>query len=275
MVTPERMKAILCQRGIAGRYSFERPIPTHAPLPIESFSTVSDFLGRGARHFKTSYAGRAKNLLHGKGYLTTIDDVSNHRSFRHITKALFNHSDDTQACHQIELYVRSLLHSKSFGLVDNSTRNVDIVNDVLNLAPIRWIADEVGLPLKTEERPRGVIFEQQADEAFKSIFSCVPHYFRHLSFNVARYIFMENDAAIINQLEDTAKRHVRMLQYHLRTHAHSLNSGVRDSASTLLLPTFNRRSGTRLDGSKTCSGQLRLTTPLVDIIFTRCLQCPA
>lgn len=45
---------------------------------------------------------------------------------------------------------------------------------------------------------------------------------------------MENDAAIINQLEDTAKRHVKMLQYHLRTHVHNLKSGVRDTASTLL-----------------------------------------
>jgi len=173
MVTPERMKEILSQRGIADRYSFERPVPTHAPLPIESLSVVSDFLGRGARNFKTSYAKRAKNLLHTKGYLTTIDDVSSHRSFRHITKALFHHIDDTQACRQIELYVRSLLHSKSFGLVEDSIRNIDIVNDVLNLAPIHWIAEEIGLPLKTAERPRGVIFEQQADEAFKSIFSCV------------------------------------------------------------------------------------------------------
>ena len=45
---------------------------------------------------------------------------------------------------------------------------------------------------------------------------------------------MENDAAMINQLEDTAKRYVKMLQYHLRTHVDSLNSGVRDTASTLL-----------------------------------------
>lgn len=275
MVTPQRMKEILSQHGLTGRYSFERPIPTHAPIPIESLSTVSDFLGRGARHFKTSYSKRAKDLLHGNGYLTTIDDVSNHRSFRHITKALFHDSDDTQACRQIELYVRSLLHSKSFGLVGNAIHNIDIVNDVLNLAPIHWIADEIGLPLKTTERPRGVIFEQQADEAFKSIFSYVPHYFCDFSLNAARYIFMENDAAIINQLEDTAKRNVKMLQYHLRTHAHSLNSGVRDSVSTRLLLTTDRHSDIRSDGRKTCSGHLRLATTLVNILFTRCLRCPA
>jgi len=172
MVTPERMKEILSKRGIAKRYSFERPISSHAPLPIEAFSAVSDFLGRGARNFKTSYATRAKDLLHGKGYLTTIDDVSSHRSSRHIAKALFHHGDDgIQACRQIQLYVRSLLHSKSFGLVGDGIQNIDIVKDVLNLAPIHWIADEIELPLKTGERPHGVIFEQQADEAFKSIFS--------------------------------------------------------------------------------------------------------
>lgn len=55
-----------------------------------------------------------------------------------------------------------------------------------------------------------------------------------LSLTAARYIFMENDAAIINQLEDIAKRHVKMLQYHLRTHVHNLNCGVSDTPSTLL-----------------------------------------
>ncbi len=243
MVTPERIQEILRQRGLAGRYSFERPIPTHVPISIESFSLVSDLLERGARHLKTSYARRAKDLLHSRAYPTTIDDVSNHRGFHHITGALFNHSDDTQACRQIEHYVRSLLHSKSSGPVDNATRNINIVNDVLNLAPIHWIADEIGLPLKTAERPRGVIFEQQADEAFKSIFSCVPHHFRDLSFTAARYIFRENDAARINQLEDTAKWHVRVLQYHLRTCARKISNGVCGSASTLLLPTVQQVLG--------------------------------
>jgi len=275
MVTPERMKEVLYQRGIADRYSFERPIPTHEPLPIEAFYAVSDFLGRNARNFKTSYATRAKNLLHGKGYLTTFNDVSNYRSSRHITKALFHHRDRTQACCQIELYVCSLIHSKSFKLVGTAIRNVDIVNEVLNLAPIHWIAEEIGLPLKTWERPRGVIFEQQAEEAFKSIFSCVKFSFGDSLFNPARYIFMENDAAIINQLEDAAKRDVGMLQYHLRTHAHSLKSGVRVSASALLLLTCRRRPGTRSGGSKTCSGHLRLATIPANIRFTRCLRCPA
>jgi linoleate 10R-lipoxygenase len=275
MVTPERMKVTLCQRGIADKYSFERPIPMHAPLPIEALPAVADFVGRGARNFKTSYARRAKNLLHGKGYLTTITDASSHRSTRYITRALFHNNDGIQAYGQIEPYVRSLLHNKSFGLVENGIRNIDIVNDVLNLAPIHWIADEIGLPLKTGERPHGVIFEQQADEAFKSIFSCVTLSFCDSSFNAARYIFMENDAAIINQLEDTAKRHVRMLQYHLRTHVHSINSGVRVSTSTLLLLTSRRRPGTRLDGPKTCSGHLRLATNPVNTIFTRSLRGPA
>jgi hypothetical protein len=45
---------------------------------------------------------------------------------------------------------------------------------------------------------------------------------------------MENDPATINQLEAIAKRNVKMLQYHLRPHGGSLNSGVRELASTLL-----------------------------------------
>lgn len=86
---------------------------------------------------------------------------------------------------------------------------------------------------------------------------------------------MENEPAIVNQLGDTAKQFVRMLQYHLRTHAHSLNSGVRDFASTLLLLTSHSGSGTRSDGPEICSGHLRLATTPVNIIFTRCLRCLA
>ena len=177
MVTPENMKAILCKHGVAEKYSFERPIPANAPLPIETFAAVSDFLGRGARNFKANYARRAKDLLHGRGYLTTIDDPKNHSSSQYLTKVLLHHDHGIPACRKIELYVRSLLYSKSFGLVGTSTRNIDIVKDVLNLAPIHWIAEEIGLPLKTGKRPRGVIFEQQADEAFKSIFQCGAFFF--------------------------------------------------------------------------------------------------
>ena len=144
MATPDRMKEILRQRGVAGRYAFGRPIPTHAPFPIESCSVVSSLLKYAAGHFKTSYARRAKDLLHSTGYLTTIDNVSNHRSFQHITNALFHHIEDAQACRQIEFYVCSLLHSKASGPAENVTRNIDIVNDVLSLAPIHWIADTLG-----------------------------------------------------------------------------------------------------------------------------------
>ena len=271
MVTPERIQEALCKRGIANRYSFARPISTHAPLPIETFPVIHDFLGRLARSFKTNYARRAKDLLHGRGYLTTIDDASSHHSSRHLTKALFQ-GDETAACRKIELHVRSLLHSKSFGLVGYSTQNIDIVKDVLNLAPIHWIAEEIGLPLKTGERPHGVIFEQQADEAYKSIYSYVAISFRDLLLTAARYIFMENDPAVINQLEDIAKRHVRMLKYHLRTHVDSLNSGVCDAFSSLLLLTSRSCSGTGSDGSKTCSGPLRLATSRATTIFTRTLR---
>lgn len=54
---------------------------------------------------------------------------------------------------------------------------------------------------------------------------------------------MENDAAMINQLEDTAKQHVRMLQYHIRTHVLSLSAGVRDTAPTLLTTNVQQTLG--------------------------------
>ena len=105
-----------------------------------------------------------------------------------LQQAIFHNIEHTtHIARHIESKARALIHQKSFSLVGTNTRCIDIVKDVVNLAPIHWIADALvriddhacvdtdntsqGLPLKTHDHMNGTIFEQQADQMFKDIYS--------------------------------------------------------------------------------------------------------
>jgi len=72
-----------------------------------------------------------------------------------------------------------LIKLKSYNLVGGKTSSVDIVRDVLNYLPVHFVADHVvGLPLKSEDHPRGTFYEKELYEKLKDVYS---------------YIFLDND----------------------------------------------------------------------------------
>jgi linoleate 10R-lipoxygenase len=121
-------------------------------------------------------------------YFALLDDVRGEMHRKAIQQAIFHNIEHTgPIARHIESKTRALIHQKSFTLVGTNTRCIDIVKDVVNLAPIHWIADALvwidnhlradinktlqGLPLKTHDHMNGTIFEQQADQMFKDIYA--------------------------------------------------------------------------------------------------------
>jgi linoleate 10R-lipoxygenase len=71
-----------------------------------------------------------------------MDDVRADTHRKALQLALFHNVEYTgQIARTIESKARALIHQKSFSLLDDSVRSFDVVKDVVNLAPIHWIAD--------------------------------------------------------------------------------------------------------------------------------------
>jgi len=160
-----------------------------------------------------------------------MDDPRTSRNAKIIHQAIFHDHEYGRVASAIAEKVKGLLLHKGFELEVKRTKTFDVVKDVLNLGPIHWIAEEIGLPLKTEEFPRGVIFEQQADQGFKDIYE---------------YIFLEHDPARSMQLRDSARKHVKMFQYHMRTHLRGIGgSGIFGLAGYIKDALWNVAVGSR------------------------------
>jgi len=76
---------------------------------------------------------------------------------------------------------QSLIKDKSISYRARKSKSLDIIQDVINILPIRWVSEEIiGLPLKTETNQHGTWYEQDAYKKFA---------------NVGRYVFLNFDPA--------------------------------------------------------------------------------
>ncbi|KAG8827835.1 hypothetical protein FRC18_009804 [Serendipita sp. 400] len=218
MLTPETMRENLTRLGKNDKYSFDRPLPKTVVTPIEDPSAVLELTGRAGRGLKTTYATRAREIFDNGGYFSLLDDVRADMHRKAIQQAIFHNIEHTGTIARlIESKARALIHNKSFQLVKGGSRCVDIVKDVVNLAPIHWIADTLGLPLKTHDHVKGTIFEQQADQIFKDIYS---------------YIFHEVDSSFVLNFRYIIKRHIAFMTRYIDPHVAD-TSGIIPSVTSI------------------------------------------
>uniref|UniRef100_A0A7G1PUP4 Dioxygenase n=1 Tax=Tricholoma matsutake TaxID=40145 RepID=A0A7G1PUP4_TRIMT len=77
--------------------------------------------------------------------------------------------------------VKALITEKAVHHIGDNSKYVDIVGDVINLVPVRWVSEKIlGLPLKTISNPSGTFYEQEMYKMFA---------------NTARYVFLNIDPA--------------------------------------------------------------------------------
>ncbi|KAG8864682.1 hypothetical protein FRC20_010158 [Serendipita sp. 405] len=212
------MRENLTRLGKNDKYSFDRPLPKTVVTPIEDPSAVLELTGRAGRGLKTTYATRAREIFDNGGYFSLLDDVRADMHRKAIQQAIFHNIEHTGTIARlIESKARALIHNKSFQLVKGGSRCVDIVKDVVNLAPIHWIADTLGLPLKTHDHVKGTIFEQQADQIFKDIYS---------------YIFHEVDSSFVLNFRYIIKRHIAFMTRYIDPHVAD-TSGIIPSVTSI------------------------------------------
>lgn len=210
MLTPEATRKNLTRLGKADKYTFERPGELSMIKSVEDVGAVMDYTtGRGSRVVRSVYGPKAREIMDGGGYFVLLDDVRADMHRRAIQQAIFHNVEHTgPIARAIESKMRALIHHKSFELVKGKTKCIDIVKDVVNLAPIHWIADALGLPLKTHDHMKGTIFEQQADQIFKDIYS---------------YIFHEIDPSLLVNFRGIVKKHVSFMMRYIEPQVQDSN----------------------------------------------------
>ncbi|KAF8587829.1 linoleate diol synthase [Ramaria rubella] len=227
--TPDSMKHNLSKLNLAGEYDFSRPTVSPPVQAIVGYEEVAAVF-RDSFGFRTPYVDSAGSLIQGRGYLLSLDEPSKHsQDLRVLCDALFDtpHSLNKYAAFY-HSKTKELIDERSFLLVGNRSRNIDIVRDVLNVVPVLWVSTQIaGLPLKTKENPCGTILEQQLSQMLREIFS---------------FIFLEVDAAKEMRMEAQARIHTKTILSYIMAHLNGVAGrgfplkGIVDSLSRLVWP---------------------------------------
>ncbi|KAG8950753.1 hypothetical protein FRC04_007172 [Tulasnella sp. 424] len=179
LMTPAAMKKYLGPKFGALPYKWDRPVPLKSLKVIRDWPTARDALQNSC--FNSDYPNRANSIFsRDRGYFQLMNDASAaNAEIAFIREQFAGQSSLQKHRNYIFRETQSLIKSKSYSLVGDGKRSVDIVRDVLVNLPTRFVSDIVlGLPLKTEEHPRGTLFEHELSEKLKEIYN---------------FIFLQND----------------------------------------------------------------------------------
>ncbi|KAG8813511.1 hypothetical protein FRC19_002379, partial [Serendipita sp. 401] len=172
-VVPPEMEHWLTKMNLHQRYTFNRPPkgPVTPVIPIVSAAGVQSVL-QNPTVFKTMHLGSAQHLVDGSFFC--FDNEPRHINARNMVgNALTRTGAMDNYAKYFREHTRRLLKLRSFRSGPNRYA-VNIVRDVINVIPIHWICEEIaGIPLKSEEAPRGIYTEQEVYEMVTTIYSFV------------------------------------------------------------------------------------------------------
>ncbi|KAI0265719.1 heme peroxidase [Gloeopeniophorella convolvens] len=153
-LTPEAMKR--AAKDLPGdlipKYSWTRPAPPAGPAVVAArYTDVQKALASPAVLAPAAVPRLA--ALTGGVSLNLLGPVQ---------QVLSSAAQADAAAKAFAGIVENLLKKKTLKGVGAHVAYIDVVRDVTNLAPVYWLSNEIiGLPLKTEENPRGAYREQE------------------------------------------------------------------------------------------------------------------
>lgn len=115
----------------AAIYDWKRPsIVSRAPIVLNTFETVKEVL-TDPHMYSSGYDGRLSAIVRGN-MPHYIADVSK----------IIMHQVDTWAAYFVRS-TRELIHGRCCECPGTNQRTLDVVHDVINLLPVRWIVHEL------------------------------------------------------------------------------------------------------------------------------------
>ncbi|KIM21654.1 hypothetical protein M408DRAFT_333328 [Serendipita vermifera MAFF 305830] len=174
-ITPNEMKIWLTKMELDEQYSFE-PLPSNPVRPVASVNTAKGVkqVLTDATTFKTTYTKALTFLTRGRGFFIGFDDEPRHQQARTMMyKAIYRDGAKERYAEFYKATTRKLIERHSFASGPNR-RAVNIAHDVLNIVPVHWVCEEItGIPLKSEDAPRGIFTEQQVYGMLATMFTFI------------------------------------------------------------------------------------------------------
>lgn len=160
MCVPSETEKILTNLGRVKHFTFDRPAYHPPSVDISSSSA--------AKHVVANQDKYVENMQ--ESLTTMLATISTTSSKPHTSKPhqLFKPEWSSAVKASYASIMASLLKEKSFDLA--GAKFVDIVRDVGNVAPTRFIAELFGLPLQTETNTRGVYTDDELYMALATIY---------------------------------------------------------------------------------------------------------
>jgi cytochrome P450 len=154
--TPDAVKGILERNKLIDQYDLERP--------ASGMDVVGIFTQEGCKavfedreNFRVMYQKAIRMCTDNHDFMIGWDDAPRHDARSSILhKVFFEDGFETNITQFFETNVAKLIkdHSLKYG---GTRRSIDIVRYVTNVTPILWLAERFALPLKTKEKPDGLI----------------------------------------------------------------------------------------------------------------------
>ncbi|KAI0640160.1 heme peroxidase [Trametes polyzona] len=176
MMTPETTKKNLTNLGIVDNYDLKQPVPQPVPVVVNTVGDISRIL-QAPQQFKTYESGIFENtasnlsIVANMGWLTNFGSPEQRKIA--LTQAVFPTNDAVQKHRQwFATTMRELIKEHTYKINGLAGSRVDLVGNVVNLAPVYWVSEFIlGIPLKTQKRPDGVLTPQEVNDMVELIFS--------------------------------------------------------------------------------------------------------
>jgi cytochrome P450 len=161
--TPDAAKGILQGNKVLEKYDLKRPLNDNEIASVQTQEGCKQVFD-DPETFTSTYQAALRDY-------TGVDSKHHRRS-----KGLFEDDFQQNVSDFFTTTVRSLIKKNSLQGA-RGRMSVDIVRDVINIAPILFLADRFALPLKTQERPRGLLTIFETFKVYLALFT-------HQNFNI-------------------------------------------------------------------------------------------
>ncbi|GAA5822485.1 hypothetical protein JCM11251_006354 [Rhodosporidiobolus azoricus] len=157
--TPATMREVLTANGVIEQYDMAPPSPSSATHGVFTYKACLEVLADPMR-FGTIYDEPIKNCSNKYGYFIA-EEGEQHKVNRQLqAAALFPDGWQKKIKAFYAEKTRDLIEQAAWSY-DGSTKTLDVVKDVTNLAAVYWCSHQFGIPLKDAENPHGLLTPQE------------------------------------------------------------------------------------------------------------------
>ena len=167
--TPQAARGILKQNKVIDQYDIERPASDRQIIGVHTQEGCKKVF-EDRENFRVMYQAAIRNCTDGHDFMIGWDEEKRHNARSKILHSVFFEDGfEANVSKFFSTNVARLIKGSSLKY-PKTRRSVDIVRDVTNVTPILWLAERFAIPLKTQERPHGLLSVPELFDVYLVLF---------------------------------------------------------------------------------------------------------